>query len=42
MEAAHQMLIQSYKRLGEDEKAVSQLRRYQEIVQQRANAEAPK
>ncbi len=41
MEAAHQMLIQSYKRLGEDEKAVSQLRRYQEI-QQRANAEAPK
>ena len=42
MEAAHQMLIQSYKRLGEDEKAASQLRRYQEIVQQRAKAEAPK
>src|SRR6266849_4709302 len=42
MEAAHQMLIQSYKRLGEDEKAARQLRRYQEIVQQRAKAEAPK
>src|SRR6266853_3541855 len=42
MEAAHQMLIQSYKRLGEDEKAASQLRRYQEIVQQRAKAEARK
>ncbi len=42
MEAAHQMLIQSYMRLGEDEKAASQLRRYQEIVQQRARAEAPK
>ncbi len=42
MEAAHQMLIQSYKRLGEDEKAASRLRRYQEIVQQRANAEVPK
>ena len=42
MEAAHQMLIQSYKRLGEDEKAASQLRRYQEIVQQRAKAEGPK
>src|SRR5437773_2760701 len=42
MEAAHQMLIQSYKRLGEDEKAASQLRRYQEIVQRRAKAEAPK
>ncbi len=42
MEAAHQMLIQSYKRLGEDEKAARQLRRYQEIVQQRTKAEAPK
>ncbi len=42
MEAAHQMLIQSYKRLGEGEKAAGQLRRYQEIVQQRAKAEAPK
>ncbi len=42
MEAAHQMLIQAYKRLGEDEKAAAQLRRYQEIVQQRAKAEAPK
>ena len=42
MEAAHQMLIQAYKRSGEDEKATGQLRRYQEIVQQRAKAEAPK
>jgi tetratricopeptide (TPR) repeat protein len=41
LEAAHQMLIQSYKRLGEDEKAAGQLRRYQEIAQQKANAEAP-
>jgi tetratricopeptide (TPR) repeat protein len=42
LEAAHQMLIQAYKRLGEDAKAAGQLRRYQEIVQQRAKAEAPK
>ena len=42
LEAAHQMLIQAYKRLGEEAKAASQLRRYQEIVQQRAQAEAPK
>jgi len=42
MEAAHQMLIQAYKRSGEDEKATGQLRRYQEIVQQRAKAGAPK
>jgi tetratricopeptide (TPR) repeat protein len=42
MEAAHQMLIQAYKRLGEDQKAAVQLRRYQEIVQQRAKAEGPK
>ncbi|MHB8500629.1 MAG: tetratricopeptide repeat protein [Candidatus Acidiferrales bacterium] len=42
MEAAYQMLIQSYKRLGEDEMAAGQLRRYQEIVQKRAKAEAPK
>jgi tetratricopeptide (TPR) repeat protein len=42
LEAAHQMLIQSYKRLGEDEKAAGQLRRYQEIAQQKAKAEAPK
>jgi tetratricopeptide (TPR) repeat protein len=42
MEAAHQMLIQAYKRSGEDERAAGQLRRYQEIVQQRAKAQAPK
>jgi tetratricopeptide (TPR) repeat protein len=42
LEAAHQMLIQSYKRLGEDEKAAGQLRRYQEIALQKAKAEAPK
>jgi tetratricopeptide (TPR) repeat protein len=41
LEAAHQMLIQAYKRLGEDAKAAGQLRRYQEIVQHRAKAEAP-
>jgi tetratricopeptide (TPR) repeat protein len=41
LEAAHQMLIQAYKRLGEDAKAAGQLRRYQEIVQRRAKAEAP-
>ncbi len=41
LDAAHQMLIQAYKRLGEDEKAAGQLRRYQAIVQQRAKAEAP-
>ncbi|HEY6267493.1 MAG TPA: tetratricopeptide repeat protein [Candidatus Acidoferrum sp.] len=40
--AAHQMLIQAYKRLGEDEKAAGQLRRYQEIIRQRAKVEAPK
>lgn len=40
LEAAHQMLIQAYKRLGEDAKAAGQLQRYQEIVQQRAKAEA--
>ena len=38
--AAHQMLIQSHKRLGEDAKAAVQLRRYEEIVQQKAKAEA--
>ncbi len=42
LEAAHQMLIQAYKRLGEEAKAAGQLRRYQEIVQHRAKAEAPK
>jgi tetratricopeptide (TPR) repeat protein len=42
LEAAYQMLIQAYKRLGEDEKAAGQLRRHQETVQQRAKAEAPK
>src|SRR5216684_868574 len=42
LEAAYQMLIQAYKRLGEDTKAAGELRRYQEIVQQRANAGAPK
>jgi tetratricopeptide (TPR) repeat protein len=42
LEAAHQMLIQSYKRLGEDEKAAGQIRRYQEIAEQKAKAEAPK
>ncbi len=42
MEAAHQMLIQAYKRLGEDEKASDQLRHYREVVQQKAKAEAPK
>jgi tetratricopeptide (TPR) repeat protein len=42
MEAAHQMLIQAYKRLGADEKASDQLRRYQKMVEQRAKAEAPK
>jgi len=42
LDAAHQMLIQAYKRLGEDAKAAGQLQRYQEILQQRAKAEAPK
>jgi tetratricopeptide (TPR) repeat protein len=42
LEAAHQILIQAYKRLGEDEKAAGQLRRYQGIVQQRAKAETPR
>jgi tetratricopeptide (TPR) repeat protein len=42
LEAAHQMLIQSYKRLGEHEKAAGELRRYQEIAEQKAKAEAPK
>jgi tetratricopeptide (TPR) repeat protein len=42
LEAAHQMLIQSYKRLGEDAKAAVQLRHYEEIVQQKAKAEATK
>jgi len=41
LEAAHQMLIQAYKRLGEDAKAAAQLRRYEEIVQQRAKVETP-
>jgi len=41
LEAAHQMLIQDYKRLGEDAKAAAQLRRYEEIVQQRAKVETP-
>lgn len=39
--AAHQMLIQGYRRLGEDAKAAGQLRRYEEIVQQRAKVETP-
>jgi tetratricopeptide (TPR) repeat protein len=42
LEAAHQMLIQAYKRLGEDAKVIGQLQRYQEIVRQKAKAEAPK
>ncbi len=42
LEAAHQMLIQAYKRLGEDAKAAGELRRYQEIIQQKAKAEAAK
>jgi hypothetical protein len=42
LEAAYQMLIQAYKRLGEDTKAAGELRRYQEIVQHKAKAEAPK
>jgi tetratricopeptide (TPR) repeat protein len=41
LEAAHQMVIQAYKRLGEDAKAAEQLRRYQEIVQRKAKTEAP-
>ena len=41
LEAAHQMLIQAYKRLGEDTKASGQLRRYEEMVQQRAKVETP-
>ena len=41
LEAAHQMLIQAYKRLGEDAKAAGQLRRYEEIVQKRAKVETP-
>jgi len=39
--AAHQMLIQSYERLGKDAKAAVQLRRYEEIAQRKAKAEAP-
>ncbi|HKV62267.1 MAG TPA: tetratricopeptide repeat protein [Candidatus Acidoferrum sp.] len=42
LEAAHQMLIQAYKRLGEDAKADEQLRRYQETVQRRAKGETPR
>ncbi len=42
LEAAHQMVIQAYKRLGEDAKAAEQLRRYQGIVQRKAKTEAPK
>lgn len=42
LEAAHQMLVQAYKRLGEDAKADEQLQRYQEIVQQRAKSETPR
>jgi tetratricopeptide (TPR) repeat protein len=42
LEAAHQMLIQAYKRLGEDAKAAEQLRRYQKIVQKKTKAEDPK
>lgn len=42
LEAAHQMIIQAYKRLGEDAKAAAELRRYKEIVQQKAKTEAPK
>jgi len=41
LEAAHQMLIQAYKRLGEDAKAAGQLRRYEEIVQKRTKVENP-
>ncbi len=41
LEAAHQMLIQAYKRLGEDAKAAGQLRRYEEIVQKRTKVETP-
>jgi tetratricopeptide (TPR) repeat protein len=41
LEAAHQMVIQAYKRLGEDAKAAEQLRRYQEIVQKKLKTEAP-
>jgi len=44
LEAAHQMLIQAYKRLGEDAKAAEELRRYQEFVEHKARSsvEAPK
>ena len=41
LEAAHQMLIQAYKRLGDGAKAGAQLRRYEEMVQQRAKVETP-
>ena len=41
LEAAHQMLIQAYKRLGDGAKAAAQLRRYEEMVQQRAKVEIP-
>jgi len=42
LEAAHQMIIQAYKRLGEDAKAAGELRRYKQIIQQKAKTEAPK
>jgi len=41
LEAAHQMLIQSYKRLGDDTKAAEHLRLYQHLFQQQAAPEAP-
>jgi tetratricopeptide (TPR) repeat protein len=41
LEAAHQMLIQAYKRLGDGAKAAAQLRRYEETVQQKAKVETP-
>jgi len=42
LEAAHQMIIQAYKRLGEDARAAGELRRYKQIIQQKAKTEAPK
>ena len=42
LEAAHQMLIQSYKRLGDDTKAAERLRRYEHLIQQQTKPEAPK
>ncbi|GAC1639322.1 MAG: hypothetical protein NVS9B14_20460 [Candidatus Acidiferrum sp.] len=42
LEAAHQMLIQSYKRLGDDAKAAERLRRYEHLFQQRPKPEVQK